>query len=68
MTKDEAIQAMIEGKKVRHINLFLPHEWVSSESTGTIYEFEDGYLIDATTFWEDRMDVGWFKNWELFRE
>lgn len=43
MTKEEAIRAMSEGKKVRH-RYFSKDEWVTINSSG-LYEFEDGWPI-----------------------
>lgn len=43
MTKEEAIRAMSEGKKVRH-RYFSKDEWVTINSSG-LYEFEDGIIV-----------------------
>lgn len=48
MTKEEAIKAMSEGKKVRH-RYFGPDEWVSMNSNG-LYVFEDGVMVDPSLF------------------
>lgn len=49
MTKEEAIRAMSEGKKVRH-RYFSKDEWVTINSSG-LYEFEDGIKVDSSLFW-----------------
>lgn len=49
MTKEEAIRAMSEGKKVRH-RYFSKDEWVTINSSG-LYEFEDGVKVDSSLFW-----------------
>lgn len=59
MTKEEAIRAMSEGKKVRH---FSKDEWVTINSSG-LYEFEDGVKVDSSLFWMDRQD--WNDGWSL---
>lgn len=57
MTKEEAIRAMSEGKKVRH-RYFSKDEWVTINSSG-LYEFEDGIKVDSSLFWmEDRIPIG----------
>lgn len=54
MTKEEAIRAMSEGKKVRH-RYSSKDEWVTINSSG-LYEFEDGIKVDSSLFWMDRQD------------
>lgn len=48
MTKEEAIRAMSEGKKVRH-RYFSKDEWVTINSSG-LYEFEDGVKVGPSLF------------------
>lgn len=48
MTKEEAIKAMSEGKKVRH-RYFSRDEWVTMNSAG-LYEFEDGVIVGPYLF------------------
>jgi hypothetical protein len=62
MTKQEAIQAMAAGKKVRHYN-FSPGEFVSWP--GDQYLFEDGVHCE---FWAHRKGPEWDIDWELFTE
>lgn len=59
MTKEEAIRAMSEGKKVRH-RYFSKDEWVTINSSG-LYEFEDGVKVDSSLFWMDRQDSYWME-------
>lgn len=57
MTREEAIKAMSEGKKVRH-RYFGPDEWVSMNSNG-LYVFEDGVMVDLHySGWIDRSHIG----------
>lgn len=65
MTKEEAIKAMSEGKKVRH-KYFSPEEWVTMKSDGE-YLFEDGYSVSPELFWFDRQESYWNKDWELWK-
>jgi hypothetical protein len=63
MTREEAIKAMSEGKKVRH-RYFGPDEWVSMNSNG-LYVFEDGVMVDPSLFWMDRQESYWSEGWKL---
>jgi len=65
MTKQDAIEAMLEGKKVRHANYFSDNEWVTALSP-SVYLFEDGVKCDARMFWADRSGIGFESDWELF--
>lgn len=64
MTKQEAIQAMHEGKAVVH-RFFLPSEFIKFSPDGRI-ETEDGYLINPVIFWAHRREPGWEIDWELY--
>lgn len=66
MTREEAIKAMSEGKKVRH-KYFSREEWVTMKSNGE-YLFEDGYSVSPELFWFDRQDSYWDKDWEIFKD
>jgi len=63
MTKEEAIKAMAEGKKLTHTN-FTSNEWVTEGSLG--YEFEDGCRCDQIDFWQWRDDSNWDNGWSIF--
>lgn len=65
MTKEEAIKAMSEGKKVRH-RYFSRDEWITMNSAG-LYEFEDGVIVGPPLFWMDRQESYWNEGWELFK-
>jgi len=62
MTKDEAIDAMREGKKVAHRH-FTGEEWV--KETGTRYEFEDGCMCEPREFWAHRVHSSWVDGWSV---
>jgi len=65
MTKQEAILAMREGKKVTHVS-FTPDEWVSS--SGTVYKFEDGNECSDKEFWAYRKDDSFYYGWSEWSE
>lgn len=65
MTKDEAIKAMGEGKKLTHKN-FTDNEWVT-EISGN-YEFEDGCRCIQIEFWRFRHGSNWDRNWSIFND
>lgn len=64
MTKDEAIKAMREGKKVTHRYL-ADHEWVKMLSAIQL-ETEDGVIHDYSQFWVMRSHSGWQNDWKIF--
>jgi hypothetical protein len=66
LTKQEAIQAMLEGKKVTH-QYFSEKEWVKMSTSG-MYLFEDGYTCPSELFWQDRKGEGWQTGWYEFPE
>ena len=63
MSKQEAIEAMVRGQKVRH-RYFSDNEWVTMQDGRLL--FEDGVRCSVTMFWSDRKDVQWETDWELF--
>ena len=67
MTKDEAIKAMKEGRKVTH-SYFSPGEFI--EMRGTSIFDENGYNMRGINFdfWTDRKGSGWEQDWEIFIE
>ena len=67
MTKQEAIQAMREGKKVTHRH-FTGLEWVATNQSESEYIFEDGVKCSAQLFWALRSDESWETDWELWNE
>lgn len=71
MTKQEAIAAMKEGKKVKH-RFFSRGEWVemngSKSATGDdLISTEEGYSISQFTFWQDRNLPQWEDGWSIFK-
>lgn len=66
MTKEEAIQAMKEGKKLTH-RYFTSKEWVTMKEDGS-YLFEDGVSCSALEFWTLRGQEGFNIDWEIFQD
>lgn len=66
MTKEEAIEQMKQGKKVRH-RYFGQDEWIAMKSDFTIVT-EEGYHCDANEFWSWRKSKSWNTDWELIEE
>jgi ribosomal protein L31E len=65
MTKEEAIKAMKDGKKVTHRH-FTAEEWVTMNNIGQMV-FEDGCRCPPHEFWEWRKDESFLTDWELFK-
>jgi hypothetical protein len=66
MTKQAAIDAMMQGKKVRH-KYFVENEWMKSSPNGLMYYFEDGYFGTAEIFWSYRQEDYWLTGWEIVK-
>jgi hypothetical protein len=66
MTKEEAIQEMIAGKKVTHRH-FTPEEWVTMGTYGQMV-LEDGVECSPFEFWRWRTDESYETDWELFEK
>jgi hypothetical protein len=64
MTKEEAIQAMKEGKRVTH-HWFSPTEWMEGFGRKD-YRFEDGVVCSYNEFWRWRDDASWEDGWSVF--
>jgi len=62
MTKTEAIDAMLNGAKVRH-TFFLPEEYIYMES-GRVFDENDQELF---RFWEYRTIEDWNDGWSIYR-
>ncbi len=62
MTKDEAIKAMQDGKKVSHRH-FDSNEWMKQDGVG--YVFEDGCHCAPRDFWHWRDDDSWIDGWRI---
>lgn len=61
MTKEEAIAAMNDGKKVKH-RYFDKGEYIFIEN-GIMYD-ENGYVMRPGIFWQDRNGAEWQVDWE----
>lgn len=64
MTKEEAIQAMKDGKKVTH-RYFTDDEYIFINEKGDI-QTEDGAKVDPDEFWKYRQQIAFNEDWELF--
>lgn len=62
MTKEQAIQAMREGKKITH-RYFATDEWMTIEH-GNIITFEDGNLEYINDFFAIRTN-GWDEGYSI---
>lgn len=62
MTKEEAKQALKEGKKVAHRH-FTSKEWV--KKLGGLYEFEDTCVCRPQEFWRGRSSGSWLDGWRI---
>jgi hypothetical protein len=72
MTKQEAIKAMSEGKKVTH-RFFEKDEYVKMREFGSvaqtdpsIYWLSGKYQVSATMFWNDRSGQHWETDWSIW--
>ena len=63
MTRDEAIKAMREGKKVTH-KYFSREEWATQDH-GLIL-LEDGYKCLPAEFWWDRKSEMFENDWDIW--
>ena len=65
LTKKQAIEAMLAGKKVAH-QYFTDEEWMRYDGAGRI-EFEDGCLCFPHEFWEIRQGSDWEAGWRVWK-
>ncbi len=66
MTKQEAIAAMAEGKKVTHA-YFSAGEWMREcPDIGGMLEFEDGVGCPSHEFWKMRKAATWQSRWSVY--
>ena len=70
MTKQEAIKAMSEGRKVTH-RYFDKDEYIRMRNFGaiidpSIYWLSDKHQVTSAGFWHDRSGMQWNDGWELF--
>lgn len=64
MTKEEAIEHMLDGTKVTH-KYFSDDEWVTIKN-GLIL-LEDGITCTSNDFWKYRQSDFYNNGWELFK-
>lgn len=64
LTKEEAIEAMRNGKRVRH-QYFAPDEWMSMH--GNRITLEDGCSCWSYVFWADRTGAGWNDGYSIVK-
>lgn len=65
MTKDEAIEVMKQGKKVRH-QYFSQDEWMKQDDERPrYYRFEDGVVCSPEEFWRFRQEKAFETDWEI---
>lgn len=65
MTKQEAIKAMSEGKKVTHEN-FSSNEWMTIDRNQIL--LEDGVKCSPYEFWRWRTSESWNDGYSIFTE
>ncbi len=67
LTKEEVIQALEDGKTVKHRS-FTQNEWMKKAVDRIrCYEFEDGCICPFTEFWSHRTHENWLKDWEIVK-
>jgi hypothetical protein len=64
MTKEEAQQAAMIGKKITH-EYFAPHEYVTV--TGKVFFDENNWQLDWDDFWNIRNCGRWETGWEIYK-
>jgi hypothetical protein len=65
MTKEEAINAMRQGKKVTH-QYFSKEEYIFFGEDGNIHT-EDNASTSLFTFFYYRPEVAWATDWEIYK-
>ncbi|MDO9186953.1 MAG: hypothetical protein Q7W13_13145 [Bacteroidia bacterium] len=63
MTKQKAIEEMLQGNKVTHRH-FSSDEWVTMEDGKIV--LEDGVKCHPLEFWKYRTDVSFNEDWDLY--
>jgi hypothetical protein len=66
MTRNEAKQALKEGKKLTH-KYFTSDEWIIGLNDGN-YMLEDGVKCTPAEFWKWRTDSAFDNDWEIYNE
>lgn len=64
MTKDEAIEAMKQGKSVRHRH-FTDEEYLSSNESGDTLMLDGKITIAAEEYWLWRQEDYFLTDWEI---
>lgn len=63
LTKEEALQALSEGKRVKH-RYFTGHDYMFLvDKEKNIYKFEDGVEVEAQKFWYHRPGAQYLTGW-----
>lgn len=65
MTKQEAIDAIHQGKRVTH-RLFSSDEFIYLDSDQNELRDENGYYLVFTEFWNIRQSPEWQTNWSIY--
>lgn len=65
LTKQEAFEAMREGKKVTHV-YFSPNEWMKIENN--LLVFEDGVECTEKEFFKWRPQKWWDDGYSIFED
>ncbi len=70
MTKEDAIQAMLDGKKATHKNFYRDEHTEIHSSGEYLFVFNDGIVFSCNEyeFWKHRTSESWEEDWEIFEE
>jgi len=63
MTKREAKRHLIAGDVLTH-RLFSDGHWIKRLHSG-LYMYQDGYLQQASLFWEKKISFRWDDGWSI---
>lgn len=66
MTKQEAITALQEGKKVSH-SLFCEGEWIELNKKDLQIQDEKGTQLNWSLFWKVRTADRWNTGWDIVK-
>lgn len=66
MTKNQAQNAILEGKKVTH-RTFSLHEFIELGPKNNLLD-EKGYVLDWVDFWKYRTHENFGTDWKVFKE
>lgn len=65
MTKQEAIEAMQQGKKVHHA-YFTPSEYIHIVDGKLVDENDYSMDHEGVNFWTDRQGIAWQTGWNIY--